>query len=173
MLKNRWAMAIMAMTTKFFLFFATVYAADSMDTRSEQTLHIDVPVKLEKANVVFNIDHLALFGDMPFPIAHLNILNNNFKEWNVKGQIIAIFHSDAGYVMLNDKAYNAFRNVNTGNPFREILVNLMNQGVQIELCGATAKAYHWVNDNLIPGVKVNTNAMVRLIQLGEEGYIQL
>jgi hypothetical protein len=31
-----------------------------------QTLRIDVPVKLEKANVVFDIGKLVLNGDMPF-----------------------------------------------------------------------------------------------------------
>jgi intracellular sulfur oxidation DsrE/DsrF family protein len=46
----------------------------------------------------------------------------------------------------------------------------MNQGVAIELCGATAKANHWGNANLISGVKVNTNAMVRVTQLEQEGY---
>ncbi|PJD95059.1 MAG: sulfur reduction protein DsrE [Parachlamydia sp.] len=141
--------------------------------KTDQTLHIDIPVKLEKANVVFNIDHLAKMGDLPYPIAHLDILNNDFKDWSVKGQIIAIFHSDAGYVMLDDNAYNIARNVKTGNPYKALLVNLMNQGVKIELCGATAKANKWINAYLIPGVKVNTNAMVRLIQLSQEGYVQL
>lgn len=141
--------------------------------KPEQTLHIDIPVKLEKANVVFNIHELLLFGDLPYDIAHLQILTNNFKEWDVKGQIIGLFHSEAGYVMLDDEAYNNFRHVKTGNPFKAILVDLMKQGVQIELCGATAKANNWVNANLIPGVKVNTNAMVRLIQLSQAGYTQL
>ena len=36
----------------------------------------------------------------------------------------------------------------------------MEQGVQIELCSATAAANHWGNADLLPGVKVNTNAMV-------------
>jgi intracellular sulfur oxidation DsrE/DsrF family protein len=47
---------------------------------------------------------------------------------------------------------------------------LMNQGVQIELCGATATANHWVNSDLLPGVKVDTNAMVRVTQLEHQGY---
>lgn len=169
MSKFKWAMFL----TTFIISFASIYAVDTPDVKSDQTLHIDIPVKLEKANVVFNIDHLANMGDMPYPILHLGILDDNFKEWNVKGQIIAIFHSDAGYVTLNDKAYNTSRNVTTGNPFKAVLVNLMNKGVQIELCGATAKANNWINAYLIPGIKVNTNAMVRLIQLNQEGYTQL
>ena len=49
----------------------------------------------------------------------------------------------------------------------------MKKGVQVELCGATAKAYYWGNDDLLPGVKVNNDAMVRLAQLGLEGYVQI
>ena len=46
----------------------------------------------------------------------------------------------------------------------------MEQGIQIELCGATAVANHWTNKDLLPGVKVNTNAMVRVTQLEQQGY---
>jgi len=83
----------------------------------------------------------------------------------VKGEIIAIFHTEAGYMSLDDKAYNEFEHVNTGNPYKELIVNLMRQGVQFELCGATAIAHQWVNSDLISGLKVNTDAMIRLTQL--------
>lgn len=171
MFRNKWILALIA--ANFFFSLSAGYAADMTGAKPDQTLHIDIKVTLEKANVVFDVDHLALMGDMPFSIAHIGLLSKDFKDWNVKGQIIAIFHSDAGYVTLDDSTYNTFRNVKTGNPYKELLVNLMNQGVQIELCGATAEVYKWVNANLIPGVKVNTNAMVRLVQLEQEGYVKL
>lgn len=145
-------------------------AQDSADVKAEQPLRIDIPVRLEAANVVLNIDHLAFAGDMPFAIGHLGLFAKHFAEWNTKGHIIAIFHTDAGQ---DDKAYNAARNIATGNPYKELLVGLMKQGVQIELCGATATAHNWVNADLLPGVKVNTDAMVRLTQLAEEGYVQI
>ena len=47
---------------------------------------------------------------------------------------------------------------------------LMEQGVQIELCGATAKANHWGNADLLPGVKVNTDAMARVTELEQKGF---
>jgi hypothetical protein len=31
----------------------------------------------------------------------------------------------------------------------------------------------WANDNLLPGVKVNTGADGRIIQLVQEGYVML
>jgi intracellular sulfur oxidation DsrE/DsrF family protein len=50
------------------------------------------------------------------------------------------------------------------------MAGLMEQGVQIELCGATATANHWVSKDLLPGVKVNTNAMVRVTELEQKGF---
>ena len=156
------------------IMMANFFNGESLQTqdkdKSDQSLHIDVVVKLERGNVVFNIDHLALFGDMPFAIAHINVVNKDFNEWGANGKIVAIFHSDAGYIMLDDDAYNENRHINTGNPYKALIQDMMKRGIQVELCGLTAKVNNWVNSQLIPGVKVNTNAMVRLIQLEQEGY---
>ena len=174
MFRNRWLSVLFV--SYFFIGFGPVLAANSADVKAEQaeqTLHIDIPVKLEKANVVLNIDHLAFMGDMPIAIGHLFLLAKDFNEGHTKGQIIGLFHTDAGHVVLNDRTYNASRQINTGNPYKELIADLMKQGVQIELCGATAKAHDWVNADLLPGVKVNTDAMARLTQLTQEGYVQI
>ena len=56
-----------------------------------------------------------------------------------KAQVIAVFHTNAGHVTLNDKSYNTDRNVATGNPYKALVADLMKRGAHIELCGATAK----------------------------------
>jgi len=38
----------------------------------------------------------------------------------------------------------------TGNPYKKVLNDIMSKGVQLELCGATAKGNHWGNANLLP-----------------------
>jgi hypothetical protein len=68
-------------------------------------------------------------------------------------------------VTLHDAAYNADRNISTGNPYKALLADLMKRGVRVELCGATAQAHHWGNANLLPGILVNTDAMARTTQL--------
>ena len=157
-----------------FVGVGAVYPDNKAGLRSDRNLHIDIPTKLDKeANVVFNIDRLALNGDMPFALGHLELLVNDFRDLNNTGRIIAIFHTDAGHVTLNDRAYNAARHVTTGNPYRGLLASLMKKGVQVELCGATARANNWGSEDLLPGVKVNTDAMVRLTQLGLEEYVQI
>ena len=74
---------------------------------------------------------------------------------------------------LNDAAYNAERMVETGNPYKELVANLMRRGVRVELCGATAKAHRWGNVDLLPGVEVNKDAMARMTQLGQEGFVAI
>jgi intracellular sulfur oxidation DsrE/DsrF family protein len=157
-----------------FVGVGAVHPEDKAGVRSDRNLDIDIPAKLDnEANVVFNIDRLALNGDMPFTLGHLELLVNDYRELNNKGRIIAIFHTDAGHVTLDDTAYNAARHVTTGNPYKGLLAGLMKQGVQVELCGATAKANNWGNKDLLPGVKVNTDAMIRLTQLGLGRYVQI
>jgi intracellular sulfur oxidation DsrE/DsrF family protein len=160
----------------FFISFGAIYSGDRADAQGEKALHIDIPVKLEKAKVVIDVGHLVLNGDVPFFTGDMDLLATDLKDWNVKGEVIAVFHGDAAYLLLNDDAYDANRHVqtghpvNTGNPYAKLFTGLMEQGVQIELCGATAAANHWGNADLLPGVKVNTNAMVRVTELEQEGF---
>lgn len=169
MIKNKCLTLLLGFSS--FLYMETLSSQEN-ENRSGQ-LQINIPVKLSKANVVFNSEQLSFVGDLPIIIRHAEILSDNFSADNTQGKIIIIFHTDAGHVTLDDKEYNIFRKIKTGNPYKQLVLNLMNRGVQIELCGATAKANNWVNDYLIPGVKVNTNAMVRLTQLMNEGYVQI
>lgn len=149
------------------------YASDATVVKTTESLQINIPVKIKNGNAVFNIDHVALLETKSIALGHIDILSKDFKAQNVKGEIIAIFHTEAGYMSLDDKAYNEFQHVNTGNPYKELIVNLMNRGVQFELCGATAKAHQWVNADIISGLKVNTDAMIRLTQLGQNGFVIL
>ena len=149
------------------------WAAESQDAKPLPPIHIDIPVKLEKANVVFNLDHVAFTGDLPLGIKAMNQFAKRLKEMGVEGQIIGVFHSEAAYLTLNDNAYNAYRNVTTGNPHKGLLAELMKQGVQIEECAVSMKAHNWSNADLLPGVKVNGGAVMRVIQLVQQGYVQM
>lgn len=160
----------------FLIGFGGAYSGHRAEAQSNQALQIDVPVKLDKAKVVFDIGHLVLNGDMPFFLGDMELLASDLSQWHVKGDVIAVFHGDAAFLVLNDSAYDANRRgqtghpVHTGNPYKNLIEGLMKQGIQIELCGATAMANHWVNADLLPGIKVDTNAMVRVTQLEQQGF---
>ena len=140
---------------------------------SEKPLHIDIPVKLAEVKVAFSIGALAFEGDLPASIFHLQLIENDIADWNAKAQVVAVFHTNAGHVTLHDIAYNAERNIATGNPYKALVADLLKRGVQIELCGATAKAHKWGNSDLLPGIKVNTDAMARTTQLVQEGFVKI
>jgi intracellular sulfur oxidation DsrE/DsrF family protein len=116
----------------------------------EKPLHIDIPVKLAEVKVAFSVPALAFEGDLPASIFHLQLIENDIADWNAKAQVIAVFHTNAGHVTLNDKAYNTERNVATGNPYKDLVSDLVKRGVHFELCGATAKVHNWGNDDVLP-----------------------
>src|SRR6516225_5346683 len=112
-------------------------------TTSEKPLLIDIPVRLRELRIAFSIADLAFEGDLPASIFHLQLITKDIADWEAKAQVIAVFHTNAGHVTLHDQAYNAERTVSTGNPYKELVADLMNRGVQVELCGATAAVHHW------------------------------
>ena len=140
---------------------------------SANPLHIDIPVKLTNVKEVFSIDALSFEGDLPASIFHMQLIENDVDDWKAKSEVIAVFHTNAGHVTLNDTAYNAARNIATGNPYKNLLADLMKRGVRVELCGATAKAHNWGNADLLPGIKVNTDAMARTTELVQQGFVKI
>jgi len=141
--------------------------------QSPDQIRIDVPVALKQAKVVFNMDHAAFGGDTPVGLAHMTMMLDRFKQIGTEWKIVAVFHGDAGYMLLNDETYNALRKTKMGNPYKGMVENLIKQGVQIEECAVTMKGNKWSNENLLPGVKVNTGADGRIIQLVQEGYVMI
>lgn len=140
---------------------------------SEKRLHIDIPVQLTEVKSVYSIGALAFEGDLPASLFHLQLIEGDIDDWNAAATIIAVFHTNAGHVTLNDNAYNAARNILTGNPYNDLIANLMKRGVKVELCGATAKAHNWGNVDLLPGIEVNTDAMARTTQLVQQGFVKI
>jgi intracellular sulfur oxidation DsrE/DsrF family protein len=139
----------------------------------DEALYIDIPVKLSQLKAVFSIGALAFEGDLPASIFHLQLITNDAADWNAQSDVVAVFHTNAGHATLHDAAYNAERNISTGNPYKNLLADLMKRGVRVELCGATARAHRWGNADLLPGILVNTDAMARTVQLVQEGFIKI
>jgi intracellular sulfur oxidation DsrE/DsrF family protein len=155
----------------FGLFFSTAVPAAAPPAANG--LIINVPVRLKEAKVVFNLDHLAFEGDEPTGLEFLHDMITRFRTDGTKAELVAIFHGDAGYMVLDDAAYDSVRNWQGGNPYKDQIAELMRQGVDIEECGETMATNHWTNAELLSGVKVNTGANFRIVQLVQEGFIQL
>jgi intracellular sulfur oxidation DsrE/DsrF family protein len=140
---------------------------------SEKPLHIDIPVKLTDLKMVFSIGALQFEGDLPASVFHMQLIEDDIADWNAKSEVVAVFHTNAGHVTLHDGAYNTDRGIATGNPYRDMVANLTKRGVTVELCGATAKAHNWGNADLLPDIKINTDAMARTAQLVQQGFVKI
>jgi len=152
---------------------ANTIAADAQPAVNEAKITIDVPVTLKEVNLVMNMDHIALAGDLPIGMKYMDLLNKKMKMDKASGHIIGVFHGPAAYMTLNDQAYNAERKVTTGNPYKALIEGLVASGVQIEECAVSMKGNGWTNKDLLPVVKVNTGAISRITQLTQEGYVQI
>jgi intracellular sulfur oxidation DsrE/DsrF family protein len=136
-------------------------------------VRVDVPVVLKDAKVVFNLDHPAFEGDEPTGLNFMRLMLARFRADHTSAQIVAIFHGAIGYMLLDDDAYNRVRGWSRGNPYKDQIEALMADGVQIEECGETMLVNHWRNTDLLPGAKVDTGAIIRIVQLAQQGYVQI
>ena len=138
-----------------------------------QEIRIDVPVSIKQAKVVFNLDHFAFEGDQPTGLQFMKILTEYFRTQGTQVRMVAIFHGAAGYMLLNDAAYGRVRNWTPGNPYKDQVAALMRAGIEIEECAETMRLNRWGNADLLPGVKVTTGANMRIIELVQDGFVQL
>jgi uncharacterized protein len=137
-------------------------------------VHVDVPVVLKDAKVVFNLDHPAFEGDEPTGLNFMRLMLAHFRADHTSARIVAVFHGAIGYMLLDDDAYGRVRGWSRGNPYKDQIAALMAEGVQIEECADTMLDNHWRNADLLPGVKVDTGAIIRIVQLvQQEGYVQI
>ena len=160
-----------ALCSTFVLFGVGHSRAD--DVNAAAPLQIDIPVELKDAKVVFNMDHPAFAGDASIGLTYMKLMTQNFDRTKTKWTIKAVFHGAMGYMLLNDAAYNKARKSNKGNPFKEAIADLQKTGVELEECGQTARNNNWTNADLLPSIKVNAGANLRITQLVQEGYVQL
>ena len=153
--------------------FALSGPALASDPPAAKPLQIDIPVVLKDAKIVFNMNQLSFAGDQPVGLTHMKILTQRFKADATKWQMIAVFHGPAGFMLLNDAAYNKVRRTERGNPYKDLIAELQREGILFEECGQTAKTNNWTNADFLPGVKVNAGANLRLVELVQSGFAQL
>jgi intracellular sulfur oxidation DsrE/DsrF family protein len=88
-------------------------------------------------------------------------------------EIVALLHDKGAFMVLSDTAYNRFKHTGTGNPWKAKIAELQKAGISFELCAYTAYNNDWVNADLLPGVKVDSDVLLRLMYLTQDGYVQI
>lgn len=155
------------------LLIAGIMPAAAQEPAAKPGLHITVPVVLTQASVVFNMDRLSFEGEQPAGFNFMRVMTEGFEKAGTKYSFVSISHGAAGYFLLNDEAYNRVRKTTTGNPYKSSILELQKRGVAFEECGETMKIQGWVNADLLPGVNVNTGANFRVVQLVQQGFVQI
>lgn len=75
----------------FFTSIMPMSVQDNTDAKTE--LHIDVPVKLQKA--------MWWLWDMPFLLGDLGLLDSDYSDWKTEGTIVGVFHGDIACLVWN------------------------------------------------------------------------
>jgi intracellular sulfur oxidation DsrE/DsrF family protein len=79
-----------------------------------------------------------------------------------------VVHGTAGWEILDDAAYRDRYGV--ANPNKELLGELLEEGVLVILCGQTAASRGIPHESRIDGVQVALSAMTAFVVLQELGY---
>jgi intracellular sulfur oxidation DsrE/DsrF family protein len=79
-----------------------------------------------------------------------------------------VVHGTAGWEILDESAYRERYGV--ANPNRELIGELLDNGVQVILCGQTATSRGIPDKSRIKGVQVALSAMTAFVVLQEQGY---
>ena len=103
-----------------------------------------------------------------------SLLNGRYIQQGLKKddyQISVVVHLAAGYWLLNDAAYVKHTGKSKGNPNKELVAQLIADGVSVELCGVTMANNKWTASDLLPGVMIlDMGAYARIIDLEKSGY---
>lgn len=81
----------------------------------------------------------------------------------------AVVHGGGFSALMSDEAYGA-RFEGKTNPSRELVEELLANGVQLVLCGQTAGSRGIQQEELLPGVQIALSAMTALNVFQERGY---
>lgn len=103
-----------------------------------------------------------------------SLLNARYKQQGLSKadyKISVVVHLAAGYWLLNDAAYQKHTGKPGGNPNKELVAQLINDGLSIEICGVTMANNKWTADDLLPGVVIlGMGAYARIVDLEKSGY---
>lgn len=126
--------------------------------------------------VIFEVKAAPVKADAPHQgyekVARMvNLLGTNGVTLH-PGDLVVAVHGPAYAALMNDEAY-AKRHDGAANPSRELLMELMKAGVELRLCGQSARARNVTRADLLPGVKIDTSAITTMATLQLKGWVMI
>ncbi|MET6990723.1 DsrE family protein [Sediminicola arcticus] len=83
-------------------------------------------------------------------------------------KVALVIHNKATKDLINDSAYQ--KRYQIENPNSKLVKSLLDEGVQVIICGQSIVSRGFDKTELIPEVQISLSAMTALIQLNGEGY---
>jgi intracellular sulfur oxidation DsrE/DsrF family protein len=142
----------------------------------------DIPGAHEKPDpaarykIVFDVRTLADdAGDISPALRAIAALLNTYRRHGVPPdhlQLTAVFHGPTIVLLARDAVY-ARRTGAQNNPNLVLLRELASAGVELAVCGQSARAQHYADADLVPLAQLNLSATVTFINLQTRGYVKV
>jgi intracellular sulfur oxidation DsrE/DsrF family protein len=138
----------------------------------QPAIPIDIPVPLTKADTVFNILHRDPITGPQTSLHLAKVLDGNLTKERVPHTMILVFHGDGAPLACDDATFKRLTGSKRANPYKQAIADLQKAGVQTEICVVAMEAQGISRNQLLPGIKVNAGALLRIIELTQKGYTQ-
>lgn len=167
----------MAMFNNFFLlstlFFSFAFSYPSLAETANEDPIVNIE-KLHDIRVAYDIKDDVWEAGVGKALYFARGLLESYKSMGIPEKqlhISVIMHGPTAYWLLNEDAYQEYKNDPFDfNPNEKIVRELLEHGVSVEICNASMKAKHWTQKNLLPGVTIVHDAYTRLIDLQHHNY---
>lgn len=154
------------------LLTALLFLAAITTVRAAEPEIIPLQVR-DNIRVVYQVSGDALQEGVDKGLFYARKLINTYgKQGIAAGQVHLhlVYHGTAIAAVVNPGARQRLKAATAGNPNRAILAELVQRGVQIELCEDTMRKKGVAPAELMPGVTLVVGAYPRLIDLQLQGF---
>jgi intracellular sulfur oxidation DsrE/DsrF family protein len=136
----------------------------------------DNPIALrvtDGVKVVYQVKTDAWKQGVAAGLHYVDKLSHFYDKMDIRSsnrEIVAVFHGEAGYFLLEDAPYQQASGKPGGNPNKQIIQSLLDAGVRLELCKSTMQHHGWTDADVLPGVQIAAGAYPRIIDLQLRGF---
>jgi len=142
----------------------------------------DIPDAHEKPDpglhykLVFDVQTMGDSSDDASPaLRTIGAVLNTYRKFGVPSdhiQATAVFHGKTILLVTTDQTYQ-HRSGTPKNPNAALLHELASAGVDLVICGQSARSQHYTNADILPFVTTNLSATVTFINLQTRGFIKI
>ncbi len=155
------------------MFSAEAVNAEQNTIANAKTTIINIK-KRDNIRVVYDVSRNDLEAGIGKALYYVRGLLEAYKDMGIEQKalhISVVAHGATAYWMLKSEAYQKYiDDVFAFNPNEKIIEELIDRGVNVEICYVTMKRHGWTPEDILPGVKLVHDGYTRIIDLQQQGY---